>query len=71
MTSESNLNGEIFTIRVRKCKRCGGILTSSQAIADGYGHTCKIKIIEKKNAQNPIDGQINFFEAEEAENISS
>ena len=28
---------EIFTIPARRCKRCGGLLTSAEAIRDGYG----------------------------------
>ena len=35
-----NRDDEVFQIPARRCKRCGGLLTSQQAIADGYGHTC-------------------------------
>ena len=31
---------EVFTIPARRCKRCGGLLTSSQGIRDGYGPCC-------------------------------
>ena len=31
---------EIFTIPARRCKRCGGLLTSAEAIRDGYGSCC-------------------------------
>ena len=51
---------EIFTIKARRCKRCGGILTSKQAIQDGYGHVCKMKIKGEKEAIEPIDGQISL-----------
>ena len=34
---------EVFQIPARRCKRCGGLLTSDQAIRDGYGHTCRMK----------------------------
>lgn len=36
---------ETFTISIkaRRCKRCGGLLTGEQAIKDGYGHICKMK----------------------------
>lgn len=37
-------NDGIFTIQARRCKRCGGLLTSKQAVKDGYGHVCKQKI---------------------------
>ena len=32
---------EVFHIPARLCKRCGGLLTSEQALKDGYGHTSK------------------------------
>lgn len=31
---------EIFVLEARKCKRCGGILTSAKAVRNGYGHIC-------------------------------
>ena len=47
---------EVFQIPARRCKRCGGILTSQQAIADGFGHTCKMKNrreeLEREEARN-------------------
>lgn len=59
---------EIFTIRAMHCRRCGGLLTSKDALKDGLGYTCKMKL-RKENEQNkPLDGQINFFnnQSEEA-----
>ena len=40
--------GDVFMVRARRCKRCGGLLTSAQAVADGYGHVCKMKETQKK-----------------------
>lgn len=34
---------EVFTIPARRCKRCGGLLTSSQGIRDGYGRAAFAK----------------------------
>lgn len=52
---------EIFTVRARRCKRCGGLLTSSRAIEDGYGHSCKMKLeIEAANRRMMKD-QISLF----------
>lgn len=52
----SGFDEEIFRIPARKCKRCGGLLTSAQALRDGYGHTCKMKVrreeLEKEEAKN-------------------
>lgn len=43
---------ETFIIKARRCKRCGGLLTSRQAVLDGYGHVCKQKAaIEEQNAE--------------------
>jgi hypothetical protein len=53
-------DGEIFAINARKCKRCGGILTSEQSVAEGYGHVCKMKTLSEEQARRPIDGQMTF-----------
>lgn len=53
---------EIFTIKARRCKRCGGILTSKQAVEEGYGHVCKMKTKEEEEKRRPIDGQINLLD---------
>lgn len=57
---------DIFTIRVRKCKRCGGLLTSSDAIRDGYGRTCKLKMRQEEReaelAAELAKDQFSFFE---------
>ncbi|MCD8311249.1 MAG: hypothetical protein LUD43_01915 [Firmicutes bacterium] len=59
---------EIFTIKARKCKRCGGLLTSKQAVEDGYGHVCKMKARAEAEAARPDPNQITLFEAfDEAE----
>lgn len=41
-------NGEIFIIQARRCKRCGGLLTSAEALKDGYGHVCRMKTREEE-----------------------
>lgn len=52
------MDSEIFTIPARRCKRCGGLLTSDQALRDGYGPCClrkmKQEAIEKEAAKNQI-----------------
>lgn len=42
------MDEDIFMIKVRKCLRCGGILTSKKAVEDGYGCTCKKKAEQEK-----------------------
>lgn len=52
-------NSEVFTIRARHCKRCGGLLTSNEAVKNGYGHVCKMKMQTERVL--PMDGQMNLF----------
>ena len=56
---------EIFVVRARRCKRCGGLLTSAQAIKDGYGHSCKMKAAIEKANQLMMKDQMSFFKEEE------
>lgn len=47
---------DVFTIPARRCKRCGGLLTSKQGLRDGYGPCCLQKMrreeAERKMAEN-------------------
>ena len=65
--ADSGVSG-IFTIRARKCLRCGGLLTRSDAVRDGYGHTCKLKAQKEgtfarvlKPSEPPDTSQISLF----------
>lgn len=58
---------EIFTVKARRCKRCGGLLTSKQAVEDGYGHVCKMKSEAERKAAEPDPNQLTLFDAFEAE----
>lgn len=60
-------NGEIFIIQARRCKRCGGLLTSAEALKDGYGHVCRMKTRKEELQKAPDPNQINLFESLEAE----
>lgn len=57
-----NDTGDVFMVRARRCKRCGGLLTSAQAVADGYGHVCKMKELGEREAKKPLPGQMNLLE---------
>lgn len=59
--------GDVFMVRARRCKRCGGLLTSAQAVADGYGHVCKMKELQKHQAREELKNQYSLFGGEEAE----
>lgn len=54
------MNNEIFTIRARRCKRCGRLLTSAEAVEKGYGCQCAVKAKAEENAQKPIPGQMTI-----------
>ena len=62
------MDDEVFTIPARRCKRCGGLLTSAQAIQDGYGHTCKMKARCEALAREEAKNQITLFDMEENDN---
>ena len=53
---------DVFTIPARRCKRCGGLLTSAQAIQDGYGHTCKMKARREALAREEMKNQVSLFD---------
>ena len=65
---QDNDAGDVFMVRARRCKRCGGLLTSAQAVADGYGHVCKMKELGEREAKKPLPGQMNLLEDMEDEN---
>ena len=55
----------VFTIPARRCKRCGGLLTSAQAIKDGYGSCCLRKIRQEERAKEQLKNQCSLFDEEE------
>lgn len=60
------MSGEdIFTIQARRCKRCGGLLTSAKAIRDGYGQACKRKAAIEEADRKMEKDQISLFEEED------
>ena len=61
---EPEERSEIFTIPARKCRRCGGLLTSEQAIKDGYGACCLRKLRAEEQEKEPLKGQTTLFDME-------
>lgn len=51
----------IFTIPARRCKRCGGLLTSDQALRDGYGPCCLRKIKQEARDKEEAKNQYSLF----------
>jgi len=41
---------EVFTIQARRCKRCGRLLTSQEAVERGYGCQCAMKAKREEEA---------------------
>lgn len=55
---------EIFQISARRCRRCGGLLTSAASIRDGYGHSCKMKARREELEKELAKDQYTLFEGE-------
>lgn len=55
---------KIFTIPARRCKRCGGILTSQQGIRDGYGACCLRKMKQEQKEKEEQARLVSFFDLE-------
>lgn len=58
---------DIFQVPARRCKRCGGILTSEQGLRDGYGSCCKKKMEEEAADARMRKIQISLFDKKEGE----
>ena len=56
---------EISTTPARRCKRCGGLLTSAEAIRDGYGSCCLRKMRQEARAKEEAKNQCSLFDREE------
>ncbi len=54
-------NDEVFTIPARRCRRCGGLLTSAQGIKDGYGACCLRKMRQEEKARAELEDQCSLF----------
>lgn len=68
-------SGEIFTIKARKCQRCGGILLSEYGLKHGMGHVCKKKydyehatIDENQIVLSDVSGDNSDFNSQEVKN---
>lgn len=60
------MENEIFTIPARRCKRCGGLLTSTQALRDGYGPCCLRKMRQEERDREALKDQYSLFEPNQA-----
>ena len=55
----------VFQIPARRCKRCGGLLTSAQAIRDGYGSCCLRKMRQEERDKEEARNQYSLFDGRE------
>lgn len=67
MTGDQTGEGEVFTIQARRCKRCGGLLTSEKAILDGYGSRCLRKMKQEERDREIAKNQYTLFDPPEGE----
>ena len=61
---------EITMMPTRRCKRCGRLLFSKEALEKGYGCQCAKHVRQEELERQPIDGQMNlmdFFKTESEE----
>lgn len=56
------MGDEIFTIKARKCKRCGRLLTSPHAVELGYGCQCASKARKEELEREPMPGQMSILD---------
>lgn len=62
MTGSQDEKSEVFTIPARRCKRCGGLLTSQRAITDGYGSCCLRKMRQEERERERAKNQYTLFD---------
>lgn len=62
MSNPNEQKDEVFTIKARKCLRCGRILTSQEAIENGYGCRCKELADAATREKEPLPGQLDIYE---------
>lgn len=58
---------DIFQVPARRCKRCGGMLTSEQGLRDGYGACCLKRMKEDEADARMRKIQISLFDKKEGE----
>lgn len=57
----SDKQDEVFQIPARRCKRCGGLLTSASAIENGYGSCCLRKMRQEEREREAAENQYTLF----------
>lgn len=52
----------IIMMPTRRCKRCGRLLFSKEALEKGYGCQCAKHVRQEELARKPIDGQLSLLD---------
>lgn len=65
--SRERIETDTFIITARRCKRCGGLLTSSKAVKNGMGHTCMVKARQEELQREMEKNQLSLFDATDPE----
>lgn len=60
-------DNEVFQILARRCKRCGGLLTSAEAIQNGYGPCCLRKMRKEEREKEEAKNQCSLFDMQDTE----
>lgn len=55
-------DSEIFMKPTRRCKVCGRLLFSAEALKTGYGCQCAKKAKREEEERQPIPGQMNLMD---------
>lgn len=63
--SDRDREDGIFTIHARRCKRCGGLLTSKKGIQYGYGPCCLQKVRQEERDREERKNQYSLFQNEQ------
>lgn len=62
---------DVFTIPARRCRRCGGLLTSTQGLRVGYGPCCLRKMKQAEADRRMMKDQISLFPSKEDDNADT
>ena len=58
---------DIVMMPTRRCKRCGRLLFSKEALEKGYGCQCAKHVRQEELDRQPVEGQITLFDYAESE----
>ena len=60
--TDTSSNGDLSGRFRSEFTAAGGLFTSAQALKDGYGHTCKMKVRHEELAKEEAKNQYSLFD---------